>query len=174
MATQAAAVDLLMNKGEFESQVALAIAEAVAIIMTEAQVVTVPVLDSRVAALDHKTDLVESRLGKKIDLVESRLEKKIELVRVNLESKITELDGKIEGLRTELEGKIELTRAQLENKIDIAVARLEKAIAVTSATMKAELATTKAELVRWVFVATVGSVFLQGMTSAIVNGFMRH
>jgi len=134
MATQAAAVDLLMNKGEFEPQVALAIAEAVAIIMTETQVVTVPVLDSRVAALDHK----------------------------------------IEGLRTELEGKIELTRAQLENKIDIAVARLEKAIAVTSATMKAELATTKAELVRWVFVATVGSVFLQGMTSAIVNGFMRH
>jgi len=134
MATQAAAVDLLMNKGEFKPQVALAVAEAVAIIMTETQVVTVPVLDSRVAALDHKIDLVESRLEKKIDVVESRLEKKIEL----------------------------------------AVARLEKAIAVTSATMKAELATTKAELVRWVFVATVGSVFLQGMTSAIVNGFMRH
>ena len=57
MATQAA-IDLLMNKGEFEPQVALAIAEAVAVTMTEAQVVTVPVLDSRVAALDHRIELV--------------------------------------------------------------------------------------------------------------------
>jgi hypothetical protein len=138
MATQAAAIDLLMNKGQFEPQVAVAIAEAVALTMTEAQVVTVPVLDSRLVALDHK-----------VDLVESRLEKKIDLLRVNLET------------------RIELVKMELENKIDAAVTRLEKAIEVTSAA-------TQAELVRWVFIATVGSVFLQGMTSAIVNGFMRH
>lgn len=141
MATQVAAVDLLMNKGEFEPQVALAIAEAVAVTMIEAQVVTVPVLDARVAALDARV----AALDHKIDLVESRLEKKIELVRVNLEN------------------KLELVRTQLENKIDVAVARLEK---INEAS--------KAELVRWVFTVMVGSVLLQAIAAAIVNGFMRH
>ncbi len=140
MATQAA-VDVLMTKGEFEPQVALAIAEAVAITMTEAQVVTVPVLDARLATLDTRF---------------AALDHKIEVVRIQLENKI-------DGVRTELDGKIEGVRTTLEAKIEVAVERLEK---VNEAT--------KAELVRWVFIAMVGSVFLQGMAAAIVNALMRH
>jgi hypothetical protein len=163
MATQAAAVDLLMNKGEFEPQVALAIAEAVAVTMAGMEVVTVPLLDARMAVLDHKLDLAESRLDKKIDLVESRLEKKIELVESRLERKIDlirlEIDNKLEVVRSE----IEMAKAEMENKIDVAVARLERLNEAT-----------KSELVRWVFVAMVGSVFLQGIAAAIVNALMRH
>jgi hypothetical protein len=200
MAMQATAVDLLMHKGEFEPQVAQAIAEALAVTMTETQVVTVPVLDARLAVLDHKVDGVESRLEKKIDLVGVNLENKIDLVKMDLENKIDlfkmelenkiqslkmEIESKIQSVKIELESKMESMKMELENKIesvkmdvesvkmelgnksDLAVARLEKAIEVTSAT-------TKAELVRWVFVAMVGSVFLQGVAAAIVNALMRH
>ena len=38
MATRAEAIDLLINKGQFEPQVALAVVEAVAVMMTEAQI----------------------------------------------------------------------------------------------------------------------------------------
>lgn len=130
MATQTAAVDLLMNKGEFEPQVALAISEAVATTLTEAQVVTVPVLDARVTTLDARV----AALDRKVELMESRLENKLEVV-----------------------------KTELESKIEVAVARLGTLNEAT-----------KAELVRWVFVSMVGSVFLQSMTAAIVNALMRH
>jgi hypothetical protein len=91
MATEAKAIDVLMSKGNFEPQVALAIAEAVAVIMTDAQVVTVPVLDARVAELkagikevDHKVDLVKADLEKQIVGVESRLGKLIESTKSEL------------------------------------------------------------------------------------------
>jgi len=174
MAIQAAAVDLLMNEGELEPPVALAIAKAMAVTMTEMQVVSVPVLDSRVAVLDHKSDLVESRLEKKIDVVESKLEKKIDLVESRLEKKIDLVEARLEKkidlvkldlevVRTALEGKIEVAKTQVENKIDVAFARLEKLNEAT-----------KAELVRWVFVATIGSVFLQSIAAAIANTLMHH
>jgi hypothetical protein len=87
MATRAEAIDVLMNKGNFEPQVALAIAEALTVMMTEAQIVTVPVLDARVAEirasivqLDHKADVLEE----KIDRVKGDLEGKIDLLKAEL------------------------------------------------------------------------------------------
>jgi len=58
MASQAA-VELLIEKGRFEPQVALAVAEAMSITMTEAHIVTVPILDARISELkaELKADL---------------------------------------------------------------------------------------------------------------------
>jgi hypothetical protein len=84
--------------------------------------------------------------------VRADLENTIERVRL-------EIDNKLEVVRSE----IEMAKAEMENKIDVAVARLERLNEAT-----------KSELVRWVFVAMVGSVFLQGIAAAIVNALMRH
>lgn len=119
MATQAEAVDLLMSKGNFEPEVALAIAEAVDVIMTGAQVVTVPVLDARVAEL--KTSIKE--LDHKIDLVESKLENRI----VGVESRLGNL-----------------------------------------------IESTKSELVRWVFLAMLGSGAIQAGAAAFINAIQHH
>jgi hypothetical protein len=75
MSTSAAAVDLLMKKGHLDPHVALAIAEAVGIIMTEMQVVTIPVLDARFAEVDRRFAEIDS----KIDLAVARLEKLVEV-----------------------------------------------------------------------------------------------
>jgi hypothetical protein len=68
-----------MKKASFEPQVALTIAEAVSIIMTEMQVVTVPVLDARFADLDRKIDVTAARLERLIEVTCERI--RAELVR---------------------------------------------------------------------------------------------
>ena len=163
MATRAEPIDTLMNKGNFEPQVALAIAEAVAVIMTDAQVVTVPVLDARVAELkacmtqlDHKTDLVNVGLETKIERVRMDLEAKIDRVKA-------ELEKRIDSVKTELEKKIEGVKTELEKKIDGVEYRLGKLIE-----------STKSELVRWVLLAMLGSGAIQAGAAAFVNAVQNH
>jgi len=62
MSLNAVAVELLIQKGGFEPRVALGIAEAMETSMTQAQFVTVPVLDARVAQLEVKIERVKSEL----------------------------------------------------------------------------------------------------------------
>ena len=130
MATRAEAIDLLIDKGQFEPQVALAVVEAVAVMMTEAQIVTVPVLDARLAEI--RADIVQ-------------------------------LDHKVDVVNTSLEGKIELCRTGLEGKIELLEAKLGKLIE-----------STKAELVRWVFLAMLGSGAIQAGAAALINAVQHH
>ena len=62
MSVNAVAVELLIEKGGFEPRVALGIAEAIEASMTQAQVVTIPVLDTRVAQLEAKIESVKAEL----------------------------------------------------------------------------------------------------------------
>jgi hypothetical protein len=52
----AAAVDVLIRKSKFEPQVALGIAEAIDMAIQSAQLVTVPILDARLAALEARME----------------------------------------------------------------------------------------------------------------------
>lgn len=69
----AAAVEVLIRKSKFEPQVALGIAEAMDMAIQHSQLVTVPILDARLSAL------------------ESRLETKIKETHVNIQSVRAEL-----------------------------------------------------------------------------------
>lgn len=51
MTLNAVAVELLIDKGGFEPRIALGIAEAIETSMTQAQIVTVPILDARLQEL---------------------------------------------------------------------------------------------------------------------------
>jgi len=77
MAAQVAAVELLMSKANCDPHVALAVTEAFTLMLTEAQVITAPMLSARVKELDHKIDVVEKRLESQILVSEARLEKLI-------------------------------------------------------------------------------------------------
>lgn len=134
----AEAVDLLMQKGKFEPKVALAVAEAVEVKMSQSQFVTVPVLDVRLSEL-----------------------------KAGIQAEVTRLDHKIDLFKSDLEKKIDGVKSELEKKIEVAVERLEKLIGVTAER-------TKAELVRWVFVAMLGSGGLQAAVTAIMNAVQHH
>ena len=62
MSVNAVAVELLIEKGGFEPRVALGIAEAIETSMNQAQLVTIPVLDTRVAQLETKIESVKADL----------------------------------------------------------------------------------------------------------------
>jgi tRNA U34 5-carboxymethylaminomethyl modifying GTPase MnmE/TrmE len=93
--TSQAAVDVLIEKGKFEPHAALAVAEAIDTAMTQAQIVTVPILDARLAELkaDTRISLVslKSHLEKRIDNLENKIEVTSERTKAELERTKAEL-----------------------------------------------------------------------------------
>ncbi len=98
MALHAATVGILVEKAKFEPEVALGVAEAIELAMTQAQFVTVPILDARLhevraeirvlegkldaSAKEHKADMqrLAAELNAKIAQMEARLVRWIFLV----------------------------------------------------------------------------------------------
>lgn len=82
----AATVELLVQKAHLEPDTALAIAEAIDMSIHNAQLVTVPILDSRFASFEAKADSrfasVDARFAALEDRFDAKLEKtKAEIVR---------------------------------------------------------------------------------------------
>ena len=69
---QAETVELLSKKGKFSTEQALVLAEAMDKSISEAQLVTVPILDARING-------VEAKLGARIDALEAKINAKFEL-----------------------------------------------------------------------------------------------
>jgi hypothetical protein len=68
---QAAVVDLLSEKGKFSREQSFVLAEAMDMTIEKAQLVTVPILDARFAAVDARFATVNAR----IDSLEAKFEK---------------------------------------------------------------------------------------------------
>jgi hypothetical protein len=84
MALHAATVGILVEKAKFEPEVALGIAEAIELAMTQAQFVTVPILDSRlhgvsaeIRVLEGKLDASTQRLGAELNAKLAEMEAKL-------------------------------------------------------------------------------------------------
>lgn len=180
MPLQATTVDVLVNKGKLDPEVALAVAEAIDIAMTESRIVTVPILDARltelrtdlfgvITAVDQKLETRCLGLERRIDATCANLEHKIDATRTDLERKIdatrTDLEHKIDAVRTGLEHKIEITRVGLEKKIEVASERTSHELE----RLRTEMQRTRAELVRWVFVTMLGSAGISASTAALVS-----
>jgi hypothetical protein len=106
MALHAAAVEILIEKGRFEPEVALGIAEAIEASMMHAQFVTVPILDARLQELRAETRMSLMSLEATIDRKFGELDGKID-------RRCTELDAKIDRRCGDLETKMEATKAEL-------------------------------------------------------------
>jgi hypothetical protein len=78
----AATVELLVNKARLEPDIALAFAEAMDMTLSNAQLVTVPLLDMRFAALDARFAAIDARFTALEAKMDAKIEKcKAELVR---------------------------------------------------------------------------------------------
>ena len=74
---QAATVEVLVTKGKFDPQIAIALAEAIDMAIKSSQLVTVPILDARMAAVDARFDAMEARISARFTAVEAGLETKL-------------------------------------------------------------------------------------------------
>ena len=78
----AATVEVLINKAHLEPDVAVAFAEAFDMAIANAQLVTVPVMDVRFAAVDARFAALEAKMDARFAEMDAKMEKcKAELVR---------------------------------------------------------------------------------------------
>jgi hypothetical protein len=95
MALHAATVGILVEKAKFEPEVALGVAEAIELAMTQAQFVTVPILDAR---------LHEVRA--EIRVLEGKLDANAKGHKADMQRLATELDAKIETKLAQMEARL--------------------------------------------------------------------
>ncbi len=113
MAVNAAAVEILIEKGRFEPEVALCIAKAIEASMMHAQLVTVPIFDARLQELSAQTRMSLMSLEAAIDRKFGQVECKFGELDAKIDRKWGELDGKIDRRCGELETKMEGIKAEL-------------------------------------------------------------
>ncbi|MEA3181687.1 MAG: hypothetical protein QOI59_5210 [Gammaproteobacteria bacterium] len=109
MALHAATVEILIEKAKFEPEVALGIAEAIELAMTQAQFVTVPILDARLHEVRAEIRVLEGKLDA------STQERKADMQRLR-----AELDAKLDGQSAKTDtqfAKMETKLAQMEAKL---------------------------------------------------------
>jgi hypothetical protein len=106
MTLHAAAVEILIEKGRVEPEVALGIAEAIEASMTHAQFVTVPILDAR---------LQEFRTETRISLMslDSKLSASVQELKSDILQSHAALEAKIDRRYGELETAMERIKAEL-------------------------------------------------------------
>jgi hypothetical protein len=80
MALHAEAIEILIEKGRFEPEVALGIAEAIEASMMHAQFVTVPILDARLQEIKAEIRLSQMSLETKMEGIKAELVRWVFLV----------------------------------------------------------------------------------------------
>jgi hypothetical protein len=80
MALHAEAVEILIEKGRFEPEVALGIAEAIEASIMNAQLVTVPILDARLQELKADIRISQMSLETKMEGIKAELVRWVFLV----------------------------------------------------------------------------------------------
>ena len=143
MALHAATVEILIEKAKFEPEVALGVAEAIELEMTQAQFVTVPILDARLREVSAEIRVLEGKLDA------STKEHKADMQR----------------LSADLDAKLNVQSAKVDAKLNVQSAKMDAQFAK----MEMKLAQMEAKLVRWVFLVMLGNVALSLAATTVLN-----
>jgi hypothetical protein len=95
MALHAATVGILIEKSKFEPEVALGVAEAIDLAMTQAQYVTVPILDARLSEIRSDLRVLESKFESKLDATTKELKSDMQRLSAEFDRKLAELEAKL-------------------------------------------------------------------------------
>jgi len=155
MAIHAATVGILIEKGRFEPEVALGVAEAIDLAMTQAQFVTVPVLDARIHEIKTELRVLAEKVDTKLDT---------STYTADMQRFRAEFNAKLDTKFAAMEAKFDTKLAGLESRFDTKFAALD-------AKLNTKLAELEAKLVRWVFLVMVGNVALSLAANTLMNAF---
>ena len=102
MALHAATVEILVEKAKFVPEAALGVAEAIELAMTQAQFVTVPILDARLHEVRAEIRVLEGKLdlstkGHKADMqrLSAELDAKLNTQSAKMEAKLAETEARL-------------------------------------------------------------------------------
>jgi hypothetical protein len=166
MALHAATVGILIDKSKFEPEVALGVAEAIELAVTQAQFVTVPILDARLHEIKTDLRVLHEKVDAKLDA--SVFETRFAALEARLDSKI---DTKIAVLEAKFDTKFAALEAKFDTKFAALEARLDAKITALDARLTTKMAELEARLVRWVFLVVLGNVAVTLAANALVNVF---
>ena len=169
MALNATAVEILIDKGKFEPEVALGIAEAIEVSMTESEFVTVPILDARLhelradfrtslLTLEHKMDAGFQDLKSEMDRRFAEMDRRFGEMGATMDRRLGEMGATMDRSLGEMDAKVDRSLGEMDAKVDRKFAELE---------LKMERI--KADLVRWVFLVMLGNVALTAGATAALN-----
>jgi len=108
MAIHAATVGILIEKSKFEPEVALGVAEAIDLAMTQAQFVTVPLLDARLHEIKTDLRMLAEKVDAKLDtsVYKADMQRFSAEFNAKLDTKLGALDAKLDRKLAELEAKL--------------------------------------------------------------------
>jgi len=157
-----AAVDTLIQEADFSPRVALAVVKAMGSVVEQSQIVTVPVLDSRVAKLTAEIDSRFAALRAEVDsrFAEARAEMDARFAEARAEM-LTEFAK----VRTEMYTGF----AQLRSEMQSGFAEVKADREVLVAQFDAKLAAMKTQLVFWIVGTMVANNYLPQIVSAITD-----
>jgi hypothetical protein len=146
----AATVDIMVKKAGFDSDVAMAVAEAFDAAITHAQLVTVPMMDARFAAFEAKIDARFMAVDARFTTVDSRF-------------------AAVDLRFAALEAKMDAGFAAVDAKFAILESKMEARFALQDERMDKKLEALKSEVVRWVFLAVLGNTALAAGVNALMS-----
>ena len=149
----AATVEVMTKKACFESNTAMAVAEAFDIAIQHAQLVTAPLLDVRLAEL------------------RSEMNARFAEFRSEMDTRFAELDARWEARFAALESEIDARFLAMDARINALEARMLHGFALMDERMDKKIEALKAELVRWVFLVVLGNTALAAAVNALMNSF---
>ena len=100
---RAETIERLSAKGHFSSEQALALAEAMDTVIEKAQLVTVPILDSRMAVIDSRfadVDLRFAQINVRFDQMEARFAQ-IDVRFERMEARFAKVDARFESMEAQ-------------------------------------------------------------------------
>jgi hypothetical protein len=176
----AATVDLMTKKARFESDTALAVAEAFDIAIQQAQLVTVSMLDVRLAEFRSYVDERFTRVDARFVEFEAKMDVRFVEFEAKMEVRFAEqhknMLAQFATAKSENDGRFVAVDARigsLEARFDRFEAAVDARFALHEAHFDKKLEALKAELVRWVFVVMLGNAAISAAVNALMNSF-RH
>ena len=95
MALHAATVEILVEKAKFEPEVALGVAEAIELAMTQAQFVTVPILDARLHEVRAEIRVLEGKLDASIRELKADMQRLGAELNAKFDAKFAEMEARL-------------------------------------------------------------------------------
>ena len=109
MALQSATVEILVEKAKFVPEVALGVAEAIELAMTQAQFVTVPILDARLHEVRAEIRVLEGKL----DLSTKEHKADMQRLSAELDAKLSTQSARMGTQFAKMETKLAESEARL-------------------------------------------------------------
>jgi hypothetical protein len=113
MALHASTVGILVEKAKFEPEVALGVAEAIELAMTQAQFVTVPILDARLHEVRAEIRVLEGKLDSNSKAHKADMQR----LSAELDTKLARMDAKMDAKLARMDAKLDAKLAQMEARL---------------------------------------------------------